>query len=159
MVSSVTIRKLVAGLGTALIIALSLLTFGTLPLIGLSKVIASAFGAAMLYTSVALASAIHRSYPAKHDKPEDVKELFVEGPYKLCRHPFYLLTMMAQISIALSLASLMGLLTAITLIPLWLFLIRVEEKELIEYWGEKYLSYMARTPMLIPNLKKVLRNS
>ena len=81
-----------------------------------------------MYVSVALASAIHRSFPTRHDKPEDIEELFMEGPYELCRHPFYFFTMLSRISISLTLASLIGLFVAIALIPAWLFLIKVEER-------------------------------
>jgi len=153
---SVTIRKLVAGLGTALIIAVSLLTSGSLPLTGLLRIAISTLGATALYISIALALAIHRSYPARHDKPEDIGKLLTEGPYELCRHPLYFFTMITQISIPLTLASLIGLLVAISLAPAWLLLVKVEERELIDYWGEEYLNYMKRVPALIPDLRKVI---
>ncbi len=153
---SVIIRKLVVGLGTTLIVTISILTRGTLPLSGLSKIIVGVVGAAILYISISLALAIHRSYPAKHDKPEDIGQLFTEGPYSQCRHPFYLLVMLAQISTPLTLTSLTGLLVAIALIPAWLVLIKIEEEELIKYWGEKYLNYMRTVPALMPDLRKMI---
>ncbi len=156
MAESTLIRKLVAGPGIALTVIASLLTSGSLPLSGLPEIIVSVIGATILYTSVALASAIHRSYPTRHDRPEDMGELFTEGPYRLCRHPFYFFTMLAQISIPLAFASLIGLLVAVALIPAWMLLIKVEERELIGYWGEKYLDYMRKTPALIPDPRKIL---
>lgn len=156
MAKSTTMRKLVAGLGTILVIAVSLPTTSTLPLDNLSKTVTSVLGAILLYTSVALASAIHRSYPEKHDEPKDMGQLLVEGPYELCRHPFYFLTMLAQVAIPLTLTSLTGLLVALALTPAWLLLVRLEEKELIEYWGEEYIKYMEKVPALIPDLKKII---
>ncbi|MEB3757122.1 MAG: hypothetical protein GSR79_09760 [Desulfurococcales archaeon] len=94
---------------------------------------------------------MHRSYPMRHDRPKDMEKLYTEGPYELCRHPFYFFILLAQFMISLTLASLMGLFVTIALIPAWLFLIKIEERELIEYWGEKYLDYMKSAPTLIPN--------
>ncbi len=150
-------RRLLAGLGTALVAAASAWNAGGLPLGGLARAALSAVGAVMLYASVALASAIHRSYPARHDSPGDVGELYTEGPYRLCRHPFYMLVMLAQAAMALTLASPAGLLVAAALIPAWIALARVEEGELIEYWGDKYREYMKETPLLFPSLRRILR--
>ena len=154
MVRSVLLRKLVAGLGTVLVVAVSVATMGTLPLRDLPRIAGGALGAAVLYVSVALATAIHRSYPARHDSPEDVRELFAEGPYELCRHPFYFFAMLAQISLPAALASLPGLVLSAALIPAWAALARIEEGELAEYWGERYLEYKRRTPFMIPRKKR-----
>ncbi|MCE4620423.1 MAG: hypothetical protein F7C33_05300 [Desulfurococcales archaeon] len=99
MVEPALMRRLVSGLGTALITAISLLTSNTLPLTRIFRVVTGTFGTTMLYISVALALAIHRSFPGSHDRPEEVGELLTEGPYGLCRHPFYFLVMLAQASI------------------------------------------------------------
>jgi len=158
MASSIAIRKLVAGAGTVLVIALSLLTMNTIPLRGVAGKIISVIGATALYIAVTLAVAIHESYPEKHDLPEDFKELLTSGPYELCRHPFYLFIMITQLSIPLALLSIWGLATSIALTPLWLYLIKIEEKELIAYWREKYLEYMKKTPTLIPRLRRKKRS-
>ena len=158
MVRSTLLRKLVAGLGTALIIAVSLSTADTLPVNYSFRIIISVFGATVLYVSVALALAIHRSYSMRHDRPKDMKKLYTEGPYELCRHPFYFFILLTQFTISLTLASLMGLFVTIALIPAWLFLLKIEERELIEYWGEKYLNYKKNTPALIPRLESIIKN-
>ncbi len=41
-----------------------------------------------------------------------------------------------------------------SLTPLRIFLIKLEEKELIAYWGRRYVEYMEHVPMLIPVLKR-----
>jgi len=104
----------------------------------------------LFFTSVALMASIHRKYPSKHDRPEDIGELYCEGPYALCRHPLYLLMVLAQVSIPLFMVSLWGFVTWVLFLPGWVLFIKIEEKELIEYWGEKYINYMKKTPMLIP---------
>jgi len=157
LASSTRVRKLVAGPGTALVIALSFATAGTLPVNGLSRLVPSAIDSATLYASVTLSSAIHRSYPDKHDKPSDMGRLFTEGPYELCRHPFYLFTILAQLSIPLVPVSAPGLVLAAGLLPAWLLLVRIEERELLEYWGEAYKEYMKRTPALIPDIRRLIR--
>ena len=159
MASSVRVRRLVAGLGTALVIALSFPTAGTLPVSGLARLIISAIGSVTLYVSVALGAAIHRSYPDRHDEPRDTGRLFTEGPYELCRHPFYLFMILVQFSIPLVLVSAPGLVLAAGLLPAWSLLVRIEERELLEYWGEAYREYMRRTPALIPSLGRLLRQS
>ncbi|MEB3756275.1 MAG: hypothetical protein GSR79_05395 [Desulfurococcales archaeon] len=153
MVRSAPVRKLITSLGTTLVIFVSLLTNDSLHLNGLPRILVGVTGATMLYTSVSLALAIHRSFPTRHDNPEDLDKLFEEGPYELCRHPFYFLIIITHISISLILSSIIGLFATIILIPGWLFLIKIEERELIAYWGEKYLNYMKRVPALVPDLK------
>ncbi len=156
MVKSAVVRKLVIGFGTALTITISLLTNSILSLGGLSRIVVSLLGAVLLYVSVALASAIHRSYPARHDKPKDMESLLTEGPYSLCRHPFYLFMILIQIAIPLTMVSILGILFAVALIPAWIYLIKLEEKELIDYWKDKYLDYMKRVPALIPDFRKII---
>jgi len=159
MVSSTALRKVVVGAGTAAVVAISIITSGTVHVGRLPAHVLRACGSMALFASASLALAIHRSYPKRHDLPSDFSELLTEGPYRVCRHPFYLLLIVAQFSISLSMLSLWGLLTAAALIPLWVLLIRLEEKELITYWGERYLEYMERVPMLIPVLRKVGKRS
>ena len=79
------------------------------------------------------------------------------GPYKLCRHPFYFFVMVAQISLPTALLSLWGFVVALTFIPLWLYLVKLKERELITYWGERCLMHMRETPTLIPNLRRLRR--
>jgi len=77
--------------------------------------------------------------------PSDFPRLLREGAYSVIRHPFYALTIVNQISISILLLSTEGLLASILCIPLWIILIVLEEKELIEYWGKEYLNYKKRS--------------
>ncbi len=157
MLSSRALRRIVINVGTALVIIVSTITANSmakalagLPLGGLVISSIKLVGSIMLFISVALASAIHRSFPPKHDKPEDFERLYTEGPYQLCRHPFYFFLMLIQISIPLIFLSAPGSLLALAFIPLWYTLAKVEEEELINYWGAMYLEYKRKVPMLIP---------
>ncbi len=154
MVRSVVLRRLVAGVGTVTVITISFISVGSLPLRGIIGITTSLTGSVLLYVSIALAAAIHRSYPEKHDSPRDTGTLFTEGPYSLCRHPFYLFLILVQASIPLIFLSFWGIIVITGFIPLWLLLVRIEEKELIEYWGSKYREYMEKTPAILPLLKK-----
>ena len=93
---------------------------------------------------------VHSLYPKKHDAPSDFPRLLKEGPYGIVRHPLYALTMVNQVSIPATALSLEGFLAFLACLPLWYILIKLEEKELIEYWGEEYLSYMREVPAVVP---------
>ena len=157
MLSSRALRTIVINVGTVLVIIVSIITANSIAraLAGLrsSGLVFSGIklvGSTTFFISVALASAIHRSFPPKHDRPEDFERLYTEGPYQLCRHPFYFFLMLIQISIPLIFLSAPGLLLALAFIPLWYALAKVEEEELINYWDTMYLEYKKRVPMLIP---------
>lgn len=80
-------------------------------------------------------------------------ELITKGPYKIVRHPIY--------------SAMLGLLivTGYTMTQLWAFVIgvvlyfigtifrtKVEEKLLIQHFGEEYKNYMKKVPAIIPFL-------
>jgi len=104
-------------------------------------------------SAVAMAR-IHSMYPPRHDEPSDFPELLTEGPYAICRHPLYACTLANLFSIAIAFDSSWGLATCVALLPLWIALIRLEERELVEYWGERYREYASRVPALIPIPRK-----
>lgn len=112
----------------------------------------------MSFLSLVLGINVHSMFSERHDTPSDFPRLLKEGAYAYCRHPFYLALMANQASIALISCSLAGLVVFAALIPFWLFLIHIEEKELLEYWGEAYKEYMDRVPALLPiRLKAFMR--
>lgn len=77
-------------------------------------------------------------------------KLITTGPYRLCRHPLYLfgsLIFVAHPQMSHTLA----------LITLWLLLYfwigsYIEERRLVQQFGDPYLQYQATTPRLIPFL-------
>ena len=91
-------------------------------------------------------------------KPQEwgwTTKLVTNGVYECVRHPHHF-------GIGLSITSigfLIGGIATFTLmtISIWIsiiiFLIEIEEKELVGKFGEEYLKYKKNTPMLLPNLK------
>ncbi len=153
MVESWKLRKLVVLATYALTITVSLATADAFPEIAEHALRAT--GIVLFALTFIAAYRIHRMYPARHDKPSDFPHLLTTGPYAICRHPFYGALIANQLSITLAFASTYGIAVWAACIPLWLAVIKVEEQELLKYWGEKYREYMRRTPMLIPLPKKL----
>ena len=80
----------------------------------------------------------------------ETPHVITKGVFSTVRHPIYLsaiLLYLGQILLTLSLASLA--LWIIIVIFYW-FISRHEEKLLIERFGEEYVQYMKKVPMLFP---------
>ncbi len=145
------LRRIVINAGYFVIVLLSILNVGKFPCISVTLLIlVEVIGIALFIASLFAAFYIHSMYPKKHDKPSDFPELLKTGPYSVVRHPFYLAVMVNQLSITLILASWLGLLAFLALLPLWFRLIEVEEQELLDYWGDEYRRYMREVPRLFP---------
>lgn len=81
-------------------------------------------------------------------------ELRTSGPYAISRHPIYTgIIGMALGSVLLSSGN--GLVILVTLLVIFRLLpkIPVEEKLMIEKFGEQYLTYQKQVPQLIPDLQ------
>lgn len=77
-------------------------------------------------------------------------QLVTHGVYRFVRHPVYMGVIIAIFGIPIYVSSLYGFLIMLALIPLILLRIRLEERLLIEEFGDAYLEYKARTKKLIP---------
>jgi protein-S-isoprenylcysteine O-methyltransferase Ste14 len=77
-------------------------------------------------------------------------ELVTYGIYKHIRHPGYMGEMLMYISIPISLHSLYGSLVMTLIIPTIFYRVRVEEKVLVERFGDRYEKYMRGTKRFIP---------
>jgi protein-S-isoprenylcysteine O-methyltransferase Ste14 len=78
--------------------------------------------------------------------------LVTNGPYRWVRHPFYVTSAMVMASVTLITSnSLIGILS---LIVLSMLTIRtpLEERMLMERFGEQYTNYMARTGRFLPRI-------
>lgn len=80
---------------------------------------------------------------------------FVErGPYRLVRNPMYLGVLMCGVSLGLALGTwLLPVLTGLMFV-LFALRTRIEEKYLIQRFGETYLDYMARVGRFFPKLPR-----
>lgn len=77
-------------------------------------------------------------------------ELIIHGIFKHVRHPISLAMIMYGIGIPLIFMSFYGFLIMLMLIPLTLYRIEIEEKMLIEKFGDQYREYMTKTNKIIP---------
>ena len=85
---------------------------------------------------------------------ESSEELKITGILQYIRHPLYAATILIFIGFFLydsRLASLVSLICVLAYLPLGIWL---EEKKLVQMFGERYIKYSKEVPMLIPDLKK-----
>ena len=81
------------------------------------------------------------------------QELLTEGPFRFCRNPMTLGTILAYLGMAVAARTTAGTLMVLSLAAsLLLYLKRLEEGELAERFGEAYLAYKRETPFIIPRL-------
>ncbi len=143
-------RKVLIPLSYAGIVTASFIDNVTPTLPPLLGIVLTVLGAALFVLSAAVAWRVHSMFPKKHDRPEDFPRLLREGPYRYCRHPFYLALILNQASIPVIMSSAVGAAFSLAALPAWYHLIRLEEAELVSYWGEEYLAYMREVPAILP---------
>lgn len=81
------------------------------------------------------------------------QELLTDGPFRYCRNPMTLGTILAYLGLAVAARTTVGLGFVGSLAgSLLLYLKRLEERELAERFGEAYLAYKRETPFIIPRL-------
>jgi protein-S-isoprenylcysteine O-methyltransferase Ste14 len=81
------------------------------------------------------------------------QELLTDGPFRYCRNPMTLGTILGYLGIAIAARTTAGTLMVLSLAAsLLAYLKRLEEGELAERFGEAYLAYKRETPFIIPRL-------
>ena len=79
------------------------------------------------------------------------QKLVIRGPYRVCRHPMVFSLFLIYLSVVLYLNSLMALIMLILLLIMAaLYLSYSEEKRLRRDFGEEFLTYKKKVPMIIP---------
>jgi protein-S-isoprenylcysteine O-methyltransferase Ste14 len=76
--------------------------------------------------------------------------LVTYGPYRWVRHPMYSITLLTVVGFSLLSANWFIGLTGIAALALIVVRIPIEERKLIEEFGEEYRQYMRRTGRLVP---------
>jgi len=77
--------------------------------------------------------------------------LLTTGPFRYCRNPMTLGTVLAYLGMSIAAATAIGVTLVLVLAGLLvLYLKQVEEMELAERFGEDYLVYMREVPFIIP---------
>ena len=82
------------------------------------------------------------------------KNLITDGPFQYVRHPMYVSVFIMLIGIGILFFSWSWFVILIALIPVWYIECRIEEKNLIKLFGEKYLNYKRKTGMFLPRIKR-----
>ena len=72
------------------------------------------------------------------------------GVYSIVRHPQYLGGLLAHIAFSFLLSGLYSLLSTPLIVTLIYLISRKEESELNKEFGQEYLNYKKKTPMLLP---------
>jgi len=83
------------------------------------------------------------------------QELLIRGPFRYCRNPMTLGTILAYLGIGVIARTISGIgfvLCFATILVLYIKLL--EEKELAERFGEAYLLYKREVPFMLPRLPK-----
>jgi protein-S-isoprenylcysteine O-methyltransferase Ste14 len=81
------------------------------------------------------------------------RKLVIQGPYRYCRNPMTLGTIMVYLGVAIWLGSLSGLALALIYpVVILIYIKLIEEKELEGRFGFEYVEYKKKTPFLIPRL-------
>lgn len=83
-------------------------------------------------------------------KPMITKELMTDGPYKYARHPMYVAIYTTLIGIGLLFFSKLWFIILLAFIPIWYFDCRLEEGQMTDLHGEKYLEYKKKVGMFFP---------
>ncbi len=81
--------------------------------------------------------------------------LLTDGPFRYCRNPMTLGTILAYVGLAVAARTTSGVALVLSLAAgLVTYLKRLEERELAERFGEAYAAYKRTTPFIIPRLPK-----
>jgi protein-S-isoprenylcysteine O-methyltransferase Ste14 len=79
--------------------------------------------------------------------------LVQSGPYRIIRHPAYAGYLLMALGISLGYSSLAGLASLmVILLPGLVYRINIEEKLLIQRFGDAYRQYMRRTRRMLPGI-------
>jgi protein-S-isoprenylcysteine O-methyltransferase Ste14 len=81
--------------------------------------------------------------------------LLTEGPFRYCRNPMTLGTILAYLGIAVAVGTVAGTVLVLCIALLLVtYLKRLEEGELAERFGAAYLAYRRDVPFIIPRLAR-----
>jgi protein-S-isoprenylcysteine O-methyltransferase Ste14 len=80
-------------------------------------------------------------------------ELITEGPYSMVRHPLYVFSLIGAIGIGLTSENILVFAALVIFyLSYYPLTIIVEEKKLVDKFGQAYLDYIERTPRFLPKL-------
>ncbi len=101
----------------------------------------------LLMTGAALGRVWTSMFIAGHKE----ERLVTAGPYSLCRHPLYALSLVGGLGVGLaSRSAVILLITLALLVLLHLHAMRIEEQTLRARYGEEFRGYCEEVPLLMP---------
>lgn len=83
---------------------------------------------------------------------DEKPRLLTEGPYAIIRHPRYMEVVIGVFGYALIANYVGAYAMALLSLPLVHALVLLEERELVDRFGEEYAAYSARVPRYIPSI-------
>jgi len=84
---------------------------------------------------------------------EKGRSMIISGPYRYIRHPIYAAYYVELIALALIPNCYVTLLFALFVnVPIQVIRSKIEEKELLSYFGEQYATYRANVPAFCPRI-------
>ena len=79
------------------------------------------------------------------------KELITEGPYSICRNPLYIGSFLLAVGVGFCFENLlMVIIVPLTVIPVHIIVVRIEETYLESKFGELYRTYKQKVPRFWP---------
>ena len=124
---------------------------GNLRLLSIWKIVGLALFVVGLTVALIAVGTLRRFYLSTLVIRKD-HQLITHGVYRFTRHPIYLGVLIVCFGVPVYASSLYGFLTMSVLIPIFLNRIRMEERMLIEEFGDAYQAYRKATRKLIPFL-------
>lgn len=120
------------------------------PLVGLGAALAAAAIIIGVKRRRYLTMRILAGVPEVESEVEKRGKLLIEGPYALVRHPRYVEITLATFGYA-AIANYLGCwIVAILTIPVIHLVVILEERELVDRFGDAYREYAARVPRYLP---------
>lgn len=80
------------------------------------------------------------------------KSLVTTGPFEYVRHPMYVGIYTMLFGVGIVFFSKSWFMIMMVFIPVWYSNCKIEEKQMTEFHGEKYLNYKKRTGMFFPKI-------
>ena len=86
-------------------------------------------------------------------------ELITSGPYAIVRHPIYTGLLLGLIGSAIALGKWRGVVAVVIALVGIVHKLRIEERWMLEQFGEAYRAYAARVPRLVPFARVAARKA
>jgi protein-S-isoprenylcysteine O-methyltransferase Ste14 len=142
--------------GLILLIAILVVSFGNLdsPVFSIQSPM-NIVGAIMFIIGLIISINAQMTINTNYSWTLEIREghkLVKNGLYKYVRHPIYMGTFIRVIAIPIYMSSFSGFLLSLLSIPLFNYRISIEERMLIEEFGEEYKQYKEHTWKLFPYL-------